>query len=180
MASRCWRPPSHREKYLPNRTFQDHLSLLDGIDKIDLVLLRFRTYRRRRGRRVSRQARGAHGGPLSFEVRAGHRYQQRRQRRGVSRHPEPGGCGARRRRDSHRHRARNGAARESRSWVADARRLEEYADFNRDFLAAVREAAKAGKTPEAAAASLTLPERYKAYGMDRAKDNVAAIYREMQ
>jgi hypothetical protein len=58
--------------------------------------------------------------------------------------------------------------------------LKQYADFNRDFLAAVREAAKSGRTPEAAAASLALPERYKGYAMDRAKDNVGAIYRELK
>jgi hypothetical protein len=58
--------------------------------------------------------------------------------------------------------------------------LKEFADFNRDFLAAVREAAKAGKTPEAAAASLALPERYKDYGMDRAKASVETIYREIR
>ena len=38
----------------------------------------------------------------------------------------------------------------------------------------------AGKTPDAAAASLTLPERYKDYAMDRAKDDVAIIYREIR
>ena len=58
--------------------------------------------------------------------------------------------------------------------------LKEYADFNRDFVAAVREAAKAGKTPDAAAESLALPDRYKDYAMDRAKDDVAIIYREIK
>jgi glyoxylase-like metal-dependent hydrolase (beta-lactamase superfamily II) len=58
--------------------------------------------------------------------------------------------------------------------------LKEYADFNRDFLAAVREAAAAGKTSDAAASSLALPARYKDYAMDRAKDDVAIIYREIK
>jgi glyoxylase-like metal-dependent hydrolase (beta-lactamase superfamily II) len=57
--------------------------------------------------------------------------------------------------------------------------LEEYADFTRDFLAAVREAKAAGRTATQAAASLTLPARYAAYDMTRAADAVAAIYREL-
>jgi hypothetical protein len=57
--------------------------------------------------------------------------------------------------------------------------LEEYADFNRDFLAAVQEAMKAGKSAADAAATLQLPERYKAYDMQRARANVEAIYNEL-
>jgi cyclase len=57
--------------------------------------------------------------------------------------------------------------------------LQEYADFNRDFLAAVQEAIKAGKNADAAAAALQLPEKYKAYDVQRAKANVEAIYREL-
>jgi len=57
--------------------------------------------------------------------------------------------------------------------------LKEYADFNRDFLAAVEEAIKAGKSAADAAASLQLPERYKSYDMQRAKANVEAIYKEL-
>lgn len=57
--------------------------------------------------------------------------------------------------------------------------FQEYADFNRDFLSAVQEAIKSGKTAEQAAASLTLPERYKAYGMENARANVQAIYQEI-
>ena len=58
--------------------------------------------------------------------------------------------------------------------------LQEYADFSRDFLAAVREAFKAGKTADDAASGLALPERYKAYGMDRAAANVRVIYDELK
>jgi glyoxylase-like metal-dependent hydrolase (beta-lactamase superfamily II) len=57
--------------------------------------------------------------------------------------------------------------------------LEEYADFNRDFLAAVQEAMKAGKSAADAAASLQLPERYKDYNMQNARANVEAIYKEL-
>jgi len=57
--------------------------------------------------------------------------------------------------------------------------LQEYADFNRDFLAAVQVAIKAGKTSAEAAAGLRLPDRYKAYDMQQAKANVEKIYREL-
>jgi glyoxylase-like metal-dependent hydrolase (beta-lactamase superfamily II) len=58
--------------------------------------------------------------------------------------------------------------------------VQEYADFNRDFLAAVQSAMKAGKSVDEAAASLKLPERYKDYDMTRAKANVQAIYDELK
>ena len=58
--------------------------------------------------------------------------------------------------------------------------VQEYADFNRDFLAAVQEARQAGKTVDEAAATLRLPENYKAYDMQRAKANVEAIYSELR
>ena len=57
--------------------------------------------------------------------------------------------------------------------------LQEYADFNRDFLEAVRQAMAAGKSADDAAKSLQLPERYKAYDMRNAPANVRAIYREL-
>ena len=58
--------------------------------------------------------------------------------------------------------------------------VEEYADFNRDFLAAVQEAIRAGKSVDEAAASLKMPDRYKDYGMERAKANIQAIYDELK
>ena len=64
--------------------------------------------------------------------------------------------------------------------MTNIRDLQEYADFTRDFLAAVREAFKAGKSADEAAASLVLPERYTAYGMERAAANVRAIYDELR
>jgi glyoxylase-like metal-dependent hydrolase (beta-lactamase superfamily II) len=57
--------------------------------------------------------------------------------------------------------------------------LKEYADFNRDFLAAVKEAIKEGKTAAQAAATMKLPATYKDYDMQQAAANVAAIYREL-
>ena len=57
--------------------------------------------------------------------------------------------------------------------------VEEYAEFNRDFLSAVRAAIAEGKSAAAAAASLSLPEKYKQYDMQNAKLNVEAIYKEL-
>ena len=57
--------------------------------------------------------------------------------------------------------------------------LQEYADFNRDFLEAVRQAMAAGKSADEAAKTLQMPERYKGYDMANAPANVRAIYREL-
>lgn len=57
--------------------------------------------------------------------------------------------------------------------------LKEYADFNRDFLAATQRAFRAGLSVEEAAASLELPERYKDYGMEHARANIETIYDEL-
>jgi glyoxylase-like metal-dependent hydrolase (beta-lactamase superfamily II) len=60
------------------------------------------------------------------------------------------------------------------------RDFQEYADFNRDFLAGVKDAIAAGKTVDEAAATLSLPDRYKGYGMEHATANVHAIYAELK
>ena len=57
--------------------------------------------------------------------------------------------------------------------------LAEYADFNRDFLAAVQAAFDAGRSVDEAAANLNLPARYDGYDMTRARANVEAIYGEL-
>ena len=57
--------------------------------------------------------------------------------------------------------------------------LEEYADFNRDFLAATEEAYQAGLTVDEAVATLELPERYRDYGMEHARANIETIYDEL-
>ena len=57
--------------------------------------------------------------------------------------------------------------------------LAEYADFNRDFLAAVQASYESGRSVDEAAANLDLPERYADYGMEQARANVEAIYNEL-
>ncbi len=56
----------------------------------------------------------------------------------------------------------------------------EFGEFNRAFLSAVQAAAKSGKTAEQALADLSLPDKFKAYGMQGAKDNVPKIYSEIK
>jgi cyclase len=56
----------------------------------------------------------------------------------------------------------------------------EFGEFNAAFLAAVQQAFDAGKTVDEAVAGLTLPEKFKDYGMQNAKDNVAKIYAELK
>jgi hypothetical protein len=58
--------------------------------------------------------------------------------------------------------------------------LQEYADFNRDFLDAVRQAIAAGKTADEAAKTLQMPDRYKDYDMRNGPANVRAIYAELK
>jgi cyclase len=168
------------EKYLPNRTVQDRLSLLDGIDKIDL-------YYFGPGHTdgdlvvVFPAKRVAHMGDL-FASKSAPVIDTNNGGSGVA-YPETLSRtvaaldGVVTRIVTGHGTVPPGSPIRGMTTLDD---LKEYADFNRDFLAAVREAAKAGKTPEAAAASLALPERYKAYGMDRAKANVETIYREIR
>jgi glyoxylase-like metal-dependent hydrolase (beta-lactamase superfamily II) len=59
--------------------------------------------------------------------------------------------------------------------------LQEYAQFNRDFLAAVQQAKKAGRTAEEAAKAWTMPAKYSGYAAPqaaRAQANFQVIYNE--
>jgi len=59
--------------------------------------------------------------------------------------------------------------------------LREYAEFNRDFLNAVREGKKAGKSAEEIAKSWTMPAKYEGYGTPqpaRLQSNIENIYKE--
>jgi cyclase len=59
--------------------------------------------------------------------------------------------------------------------------LDEYAKFNKEFLAWVTAAMKSGKAPDAAAAEYRIPAAYKGYtpNADQTKSNVAVIYKEL-
>jgi len=61
--------------------------------------------------------------------------------------------------------------------------LKEYVEFNRDFLAYVREAKKAGKSVDAAASSYKIPEKFAGYRApqpDSVKNNVEVVYAELK
>jgi cyclase len=66
------------------------------------------------------------------------------------------------------------------SAVADWAAFKEYGEFLRDFVAAVEQAKKDGKTVDQAATDLKLPEKYKNYNLGRAKAGVTAIYNELK
>jgi hypothetical protein len=60
--------------------------------------------------------------------------------------------------------------------------LKEFSDFNKEFLAAVREARKAGKSVDDLAASWKMPPKYTGYGPvqdARLKSNIQVIYNEL-
>jgi len=60
--------------------------------------------------------------------------------------------------------------------------LEEYARFNKDFLAWVQAEMKAGKSVDAAAAEYKIPEKYAGYtpNANQTKSNVGVIYNELK
>jgi glyoxylase-like metal-dependent hydrolase (beta-lactamase superfamily II) len=57
--------------------------------------------------------------------------------------------------------------------------FQEYGEFNRAFLSAVQAAIKAGKMVDQALADLKLPDKFSAYQMTGAKDNVPKLYTEL-
>ena len=72
-----------------------------------------------------------------------------------------------------------GAPRSSFGDIQSWDDLQQFAEFNRDFLAAVRTAIAQGKSAAEAAASLTLPAKYAGYDMTHAKANVEIIVKEL-
>jgi cyclase len=63
--------------------------------------------------------------------------------------------------------------------VTDWAAFLEFGEFNREFLTATQAAKNAGKTADQAAAELKLPEKFSAYQMNAAKDNVGKIFAEL-
>ena len=60
--------------------------------------------------------------------------------------------------------------------------LDEYARFNKEFLASATAAMKAGKTVDAAAAEYKIPDAFKGYtpNADQTKSNISVIYNELK
>jgi len=59
--------------------------------------------------------------------------------------------------------------------------LDEYAKFNKEFLAWVTAAMKSGKTADAASSEYMIPPEYKGYtpNADQTKSNIAVLYKEL-
>jgi len=66
------------------------------------------------------------------------------------------------------------------SAVAEWAEFKGYGEFLHDFVAAVEQAKKDGKTVDQAVADLKLPEKYKDFNMSRAKPGITAIYSELK
>jgi len=66
------------------------------------------------------------------------------------------------------------------SAVTNWAEFKEYGEFMRDFVAAVEQAKKDGKTVDQAVSDLKLPEKFKDYNMGRAKAGITAIYGELK
>ena len=66
------------------------------------------------------------------------------------------------------------------SAVTNWAEFKEYGEFMRDFVAAVEQAKKDGKTVDQASTDLKLPEKYKDYNLGRAKGAITAIYSELK
>jgi cyclase len=58
--------------------------------------------------------------------------------------------------------------------------LAEYGEFNLAFLEATRAAVKADKSVDTAIAEFKMPDKFKDYGMNGLKDNVTKIYAELK
>jgi len=66
------------------------------------------------------------------------------------------------------------------SSVATFADFKEYGEFMRDFVAAVEQTKKDGKTVDQAVTDLKLPDKYKDWNMGRAKNAIAAVYSELK
>ena len=167
-------PPS-----LPVKTFSERLSLFDGIDRIELYYF---------GRAhtdgdivvVFPAKRVAHVGDL-FPAKTAPVIDANRGGSGLA-YPETLAraaaalSGVTRVITGHGPAVAGSPVRSGLFTLAD---LHEYADFNRDFVAAVRAAREAGKTADEALATLQLPDRYRGYDLTNAAATVRAIYTEL-
>jgi cyclase len=66
------------------------------------------------------------------------------------------------------------------STVATFAEFKEYGEFMRDFVAAVEQTKKDGKTVDQAVTDLKLPDKYKDWNMGRAKTAITAVYSELK
>lgn len=159
-----------KKKFLPGKTYRDRMSLLSGSDRIDLYYF----------------GRGHTGGDTIIvfpALRTAHTGDLFAAKGTPIIDVNNGGSGI-----EYPKTLKNAAdgirgvetVIPGHSAVTDWNAFVEYGDFNRDFLAAVQQAVKEGKTADEAAASLKLPERFRDYNLGRLKDNVAKIHAELK
>ncbi|HXF38477.1 MAG TPA: MBL fold metallo-hydrolase [Blastocatellia bacterium] len=159
------------KKFLPGKTYKDTLSLLSGKDRIDLYYF----------------GRGHTGGdtfvvfPALKVMHAGDMYAFTRGLPIID--TGAGGSGL-----EYPKTLMKAAAGikgvdsviPGHSAVTDWSGFKEYGEFLRDFVAAVTQAKKDGKTAEQAVTDLKLPDKYKEYKFGGAKGAVNAIYSELK
>jgi cyclase len=64
--------------------------------------------------------------------------------------------------------------------VMSMKDFREYIDFTKDFLASVKASHAAGKNVDEAVAALSFGAKYKNYAMTRSRENVQAVYSELE
>ena len=135
-------------------------------------LLRARPHERRRVRRVPGAARHACGGHVPRKEHAHHGREQWWQRRRLRGHA---GKGTRREERRHDHHGPQHAD--------DPERPARYSEFIREFVNAVREGKKAGRTVDQIADGWKIPEKYAGYTAPQAtrlKANVQVVFDEVK
>ena len=159
-----------KTKFLPHKTYKDKMSLLGGSEKIDL-------YYFGRGHTngdtiiVFPALRVAHTGDL-FAAKGTHLIDVNNGGSGIE-YPKT------------LKKAAEGikgveVVIPGHNPVTDWNAFKEFGAFNQDFLSAVQQAFKEGKTADEAAAALKLPDKYKDYVTKNLKDNVTKIYAELK
>jgi glyoxylase-like metal-dependent hydrolase (beta-lactamase superfamily II) len=162
--------PADKKRYLPGRTFKDKMSVLGGNDRIDLYYFG-PGHTNGDAIIVWPALRVAHTGDL-FSAKGTPLIDNNN-----------GGTGVEYPRTIAKAAAGIAGVETvipGHADVTDWKAFQDFAGFTQDFLTAVQQAIKQGKTAEAAAADFTMPAKWKDWGMARAKDNVAKIYAELK
>jgi glyoxylase-like metal-dependent hydrolase (beta-lactamase superfamily II) len=159
------------KKFLPGKTYKDKLSLLEGNDKIDLYYF----------------GRGHTGGdtfvvfPALKVMHAGDMFAFSKSLPIID--ISAGGSGLEYPKTLAKAASQIKGVESvipGHSPVAEWSAFKDYGDFLREFVAAVEQAKKDGKTVDQAVADLKLPEKYKDYNVRGAKAGITAIYSELK
>jgi cyclase len=160
-----------KAQFVPDRTFSDRLTLLDGADRIDLYY--FGAGHTNGDTIVVFPAlRVAHTGDL-FAGPATPGIDTGNGGSGVA-YPETLQKAAAGIKDVET--VIPGHTKTTTTWAA----FVEFGEFNAAFVSAVRQAVTEGKTVDQAVAGLSLPAKFKDYGLQSAKAYAANIYRELK